>query len=147
MPTLISDIPVHREFHQDSSLFFPVDDDGGALADHVIACLQDRGLWTQLSQAGCALAHRLSLALRWQASKSSSAISAEPFEQRRLDSAQHRQVDLVFEMFFYLAAHALIGLVVEFTQAEKLTYQGQTLNGQIAGISRGYLLDLVAIDW
>ena len=61
-PTLISDIPVHREFHQDSSLFFPVDDDGGALADHVIACLQDRGLWTQLSQAGCALAHRLSLA-------------------------------------------------------------------------------------
>ena len=50
-------------------------------------------------------------------------------------------------MFFYLAAHALIGLVVEFTQAEKLTYQGQTLNGQIAGISRGYLLDLVAIDW
>ena len=55
-PTLISDIPVHREFHQDSSLFFPVDDDGGALADHVIACLQDRGLWMQLSQGGYALA-------------------------------------------------------------------------------------------
>ena len=36
-PTLISDIPVHREFHQDSSLFFPVDDDGVALADHVMA--------------------------------------------------------------------------------------------------------------
>ena len=61
-PTLISDIPVHREFHQDSSLFFPVDDDGGALADHVIACLQDRGLWTQLSQGGYALAKRLSVA-------------------------------------------------------------------------------------
>ena len=61
-PTLISDIPVHREFHQDSSLFFPVDDDGGALADHVIACLQDRGLWTQLSQGGYALAKRLSMA-------------------------------------------------------------------------------------
>ena len=61
-PTLISDIPVHREFHQDSSLFFPVDDDGGALADHVIACLQDRGLWTQLSQGGYALAKRLSTA-------------------------------------------------------------------------------------
>ena len=62
MPTLISDIPVHREFHQDSSLFFPVDDDGGALADNVIACLQDHGLWTQLSQGGCALAQRLSVA-------------------------------------------------------------------------------------
>ena len=61
-PTLISDIPVHREFHQDSSLFFPVDDDGGALADHVIACLQDHGLWTQLSQGGFALAQRLSVA-------------------------------------------------------------------------------------
>ena len=61
-PTLISDIPVHREFHQDSSLFFPVDDDGGALADHVITCLQDRGLWTQLSQGGYALAKRLSMA-------------------------------------------------------------------------------------
>ena len=61
IPTLISDIPVHREFHQGSSLFFPVDDDGGALADHVIACLQDRSLWTQLSQAGFALAQRLSV--------------------------------------------------------------------------------------
>ncbi len=61
MPTLISDIPVHREFHQGSSLFFPVDDDGGALADHVIACLQDRGLWKQLSQAGYALAQTLSV--------------------------------------------------------------------------------------
>ena len=61
IPTLISDIPVHREFHQGSSLFFPVDDDGGALADHVIACLQDRQLWTQLSQAGYSLAQRLSL--------------------------------------------------------------------------------------
>ena len=61
MPTLISDIPVHREFHQGSSLFFPVDDDGGVLADHVIACLQDRQLWTQLSQAGYSLAKRLNL--------------------------------------------------------------------------------------
>ena len=60
-PTLISDIPVHREFHLDSSLFFPVDDDGGALADHVIACLQDRDLWVQLSQAGFELAQQLSL--------------------------------------------------------------------------------------
>ena len=60
-PTLISDIPVHREFHQGSSLFFPVDDDGGALADHVSACLKDRSLWTQLSQAGLALAQTLSV--------------------------------------------------------------------------------------
>ena len=61
IPTLISDIPVHREFHQSSSLFFPVDDDGGTLADHVIACLRDRSLWRQLSQAGFALAQKLSV--------------------------------------------------------------------------------------
>ena len=61
IPTLISDIPVHREFHQDSSLFFPVDDDGGALADHVIVCLKDQSLWRHLSQAGHALAQRLSV--------------------------------------------------------------------------------------
>ena len=60
-PTLISDIPVHREFHQDSSLFFPVDDDGGVLANHVIACLREPGLWTQLSNSGYALAQRLSV--------------------------------------------------------------------------------------
>ena len=60
-PTLISDIPVHREFHQGSSLLFPVDDDGRALADHVIACLQDRELWTQLSHAGFSLAQTLSV--------------------------------------------------------------------------------------
>ena len=61
IPTLISDISVHREFHQDSSLFFPVDDDGGALADLVVDCMQDRSLWRQLSLAGHALAKRLSV--------------------------------------------------------------------------------------
>ena len=38
-----------------------MEDDGAALADHVIACLQDRSLWTQLSQAGYALAQTLSV--------------------------------------------------------------------------------------
>ena len=61
IPTLISDIPVHREFHQDSSLFFPVDDDGSTMAEHVMSCLQDRDLWPQLSRAGFALAQKLSV--------------------------------------------------------------------------------------
>lgn len=61
IPTLISDIPVHREFHQDSSLFFPVDDDGSTMAEHVMSCLQDRDLWPQLSRAGFALAQQLSV--------------------------------------------------------------------------------------
>ena len=61
IPTLISDIPVHREFHQDSSLFFPVDDDGSTMAEHVMSCLQDCDLYPQLSRAGYALAQKLSV--------------------------------------------------------------------------------------
>ena len=60
-PTIISDIPVHREFHESSSLLFPVDDDGSILANHVIACLRDRCKWLQLSRSGFELAQTLSL--------------------------------------------------------------------------------------
>ena len=61
IPTIISDIPVHREFHEGSSLLFPVDDDGSALANHVIACLHNQCLWQQLSRSGFELAQRLSV--------------------------------------------------------------------------------------
>ncbi len=61
IPTLISAIPVHREFHADSSLFFPVDDDGTALAGHLIDLRRDQTLWKDLSQRGLALARSLSL--------------------------------------------------------------------------------------
>ena len=61
LPTLLSDIAVHREFHHDSSLFFPVDDDGIVLAAHLHSLLQDGDLWQQLSQAGYALARQMSV--------------------------------------------------------------------------------------
>ena len=61
IPTLISAIPVHREFHADSSLFFPVDDDGTALARHLIDLIRDPALWGDLSQRGLALARSLSV--------------------------------------------------------------------------------------
>ena len=61
IPTLLSDIPVHREFHDNSSLFFPVDDDGVALADHLSQLLDDRLLWRQLSLSGYDLACSLSI--------------------------------------------------------------------------------------
>ena len=61
IPTLISAIPVHREFHAESSLFFPVDDDGTALARHLIDLFRDRALWVHLSQCGLALARSLSV--------------------------------------------------------------------------------------
>lgn len=61
IPTLISDIAVHREFHEGSSLFFPIDDDGTALAAQVRALLSDSFLWQHLSRAGCALARTLTV--------------------------------------------------------------------------------------
>ena len=61
IPTLISDIAVHREFHEGSSLFFPIDDDGTALAEQVRALLSDGFLWKHLSSAGCALARSLTV--------------------------------------------------------------------------------------
>lgn len=61
LPTLISAIPVHREFHAESSLFFATDDDGTVLARHLIDLRRDGTLWGQLSQRGLALARSLSL--------------------------------------------------------------------------------------
>lgn len=61
LPTLISDIPVHREFHQGSSLFFPVNDDGTVLAGAINQLLRDPTSWRDLSGAGRDLAHSLSV--------------------------------------------------------------------------------------
>ena len=61
LPTLISSIPVHQEFHQDSSLFFPADDDGTVLTEHLSTLLKDHSAWRQLSAAGRHLAQSLSI--------------------------------------------------------------------------------------
>ncbi len=61
LPTLISDIPVHREFHAGSSLFFPTDDEGVCFADQVQRLRTDANLWQQLSRQGVALAESLSV--------------------------------------------------------------------------------------
>ena len=61
IPTLISDIPVHREFHSESSLLFPVDDDGTVLARLVFDLARDPALWEQLSTRGIELARSLSV--------------------------------------------------------------------------------------
>ena len=73
--------------------------------------------------------------LRWPVSKISFASSAEPFERRTIDSAQHKLGHLVFEMLFDLAAYAQIGVVAEFTRAETLTRQRPALDDQIDVVS------------
>lgn len=61
IPTVISDIPVHREFHQDSSLFFPTDDNGIAMGSHIDALLNEPARWRELSLVGFSLAEFLSV--------------------------------------------------------------------------------------
>ena len=61
IPTLISDISVHREFHNSSSLFFPIDDNGEILAAHLKALCSGDSTWKQLSTQGYALAQSLSV--------------------------------------------------------------------------------------
>ena len=95
-PTLISDIPVHREFHQDSSLFFPVDDEGGALG-RVISCLQDRSLWTQLSKAGFSLAQKLSLEAQVDSIEDQFRSFVELLDLLTTCLAPHELSNLVFE--------------------------------------------------
>ena len=55
---LLSARPVHQVL---DSPFFPVDDDGRALAQHLIDLCQDQVLWGDLSQRGLALARSLSV--------------------------------------------------------------------------------------
>lgn len=78
LPTLISEIPVHREFHADSSLFFPCDDDGAVLAAHVQHLRQDQQTWRQLSEAGHDLAKRLSVAAQVDQIRALIAAAARP---------------------------------------------------------------------
>ncbi|MDC0316009.1 glycosyltransferase, partial [Synechococcus sp. AH-551-G15] len=61
IPTLISDIPVHREFHNSSSLFFPIDDTGESLAAHIKALCSGDSTWKQLSIQGYDLAQSMSV--------------------------------------------------------------------------------------
>ena len=60
IPTILSDIRVHREFHQSSSLFFS-DDDGTGLANNVHTLLVDTRTWGDYSRNGFSLAKQLSV--------------------------------------------------------------------------------------
>jgi len=62
LPTVISEIPVHREFHEGSSLFFPLHDDGSVLADHLQQLRRGVSTWHEVSEAGYLLAGRMNLA-------------------------------------------------------------------------------------
>ena len=61
IPTLLSQIPVHTEFHAASSLFFPAEGGEVAFAHGLSQLLSDSRLWWDLSDAGRQLALSLSL--------------------------------------------------------------------------------------
>ena len=61
IPTLLSQIPVHAEFHAGSSLFFPAEDGEEAFAAALARLLADSRLWWDLSASGRELALCLSV--------------------------------------------------------------------------------------
>ena len=77
IPTIVSDISVHREFHDGSSLFFSTADDGTGLAENVHRLLFDPCLWNQLSRSGLVLAEHLSVETQQSAIRSQLKILAQ----------------------------------------------------------------------
>ena len=61
IPTLLSQIPVHTEFHTGSSLFFPVEGGEERFAAALSQLLTDSRSWCDLSAAGRELALQLSV--------------------------------------------------------------------------------------
>jgi glycosyltransferase involved in cell wall biosynthesis len=61
LPTLISDIPVHREIHEDTSLTFGLDDDGSQLIKMITQLTKDNTLWGHLSTKGYTKAKNMGL--------------------------------------------------------------------------------------
>ena len=62
LPTLASDIPVHRELHEGNSLFFRFGDNGISLGNELKCLSRDNSLWHQLSKAGLINAQKFTLA-------------------------------------------------------------------------------------
>lgn len=58
IPTLASDIAVHRELHANTSLLFPLDDRGEGLSHQIQNLMKDQRLWQELSKAGIENAQR-----------------------------------------------------------------------------------------
>jgi glycosyltransferase involved in cell wall biosynthesis len=61
LPTLASDIGVHREMHHEASLLFRVDDHGKNMAQRLYDLANSRSLWVQLSSLGYNNASRYTL--------------------------------------------------------------------------------------
>ena len=61
LPTLLSDIPVHKEFYGESSEFFGADNDPCYLADSIIKLASDHLYWSKLSIAGHKISKELNL--------------------------------------------------------------------------------------
>jgi glycosyltransferase involved in cell wall biosynthesis len=64
LPTLVSDIPVHREFHGEASIFFDLDKEPSKLARKIIDLAKNRNLWRFFSDAGNVNCDRLGLCLQ-----------------------------------------------------------------------------------
>jgi len=61
LPTLLSDISVHREFHEDTSIFFDIERNPDELAQKIVRLAKQQDEWHQLSIAGAEMCRKMSL--------------------------------------------------------------------------------------
>jgi len=61
LPTLASNISVHREFHETASLFFDIYDSGKSLGSQLYRLVHDINLWHELSHKGIANSKKYSI--------------------------------------------------------------------------------------
>ncbi len=61
LPTLASDIAVHRELHKNNTILFKLEDEGINLACELKRLVRDRVLWRELSESGVLHARKFSM--------------------------------------------------------------------------------------
>ncbi len=61
LPTIASDIAVHRELHEQNSLLFKLGDEGQSLGAQLQRLVRDQNLWRELSEEGVVHAEKFSI--------------------------------------------------------------------------------------
>ena len=61
LPTLISDIPLHKELYDQSSMLFKMNDMGKNMANLILEIYNDNNLWSDLSKKGYLFSKQFSI--------------------------------------------------------------------------------------
>jgi hypothetical protein len=113
LPTIISDIPVHRELHGDSSLYCDLSKGPQSLCFVLELLLWNQHLWKQLSVNGFVMANRFSICVQQQ--------EIQVFEWKGF-KAFFKTSDGIVPFDLFAAAFYLLSRYEEYLSQEKDQY-------------------------